>query len=81
MVATKLCRAIRGDVRLFLFLMLSTQAFADGLDPYARLILADSPGAARDGVRVTYLGTNGYQFEFKGTRLTCRSLSISLDHG
>ena len=69
MVATKLRRAIRGDVRLFLFLMLSTQAFADGLDPYAWLILADSPGAARDGVRVTYLGTNGYQFEFKGHAL------------
>jgi L-ascorbate metabolism protein UlaG (beta-lactamase superfamily) len=50
--------------------MLSTQAFAGGLEPYARLILADSPGATpRDGVRVTYLGTNGYQFEFKGHAL------------
>ena len=60
---------IRDDVRFFLFLMLSTQAFAGGLDPYARLVLADSPGAAREGVRVTYLGTNGYQFEFKGHAL------------
>jgi L-ascorbate metabolism protein UlaG (beta-lactamase superfamily) len=65
LVAAKLRRVIRGDVRIFLFLMLSTQGFAGGLEPYARLILADSPGAVRDGVRVTYLGTNGYQFEFK----------------
>ena len=57
---------IRDDVRFFLFLVLGTQAFAVGLDPYARLVLADPPGAARDGVRVTYLGTNGYQFELKG---------------
>jgi L-ascorbate metabolism protein UlaG (beta-lactamase superfamily) len=49
-----------------LFLSFTTQAFAGGLDPYARLILADSPGAAPDGLRVTYLGTNGYQFQFKG---------------
>jgi hypothetical protein len=69
LVAVKLRRVIRGDVRFFLFLMLSTQAFAGGLEPYARLILADSPGEARDGVRVSYLGTNGYQFEFKGHAL------------
>jgi L-ascorbate metabolism protein UlaG (beta-lactamase superfamily) len=69
LVAAKLRGVIRGDVRFFLFLMLSTQAFAGGLEPYAGLILADSPGAARDGVRVTYLGTNGYQFEFKGHAL------------
>jgi L-ascorbate metabolism protein UlaG (beta-lactamase superfamily) len=69
LVAAKLRRGIRDDVRFFLFLMLSTQAFAGGLEPYARLIPADSPGAARDGVRVTYLGTNGYQFEFKGHAL------------
>jgi L-ascorbate metabolism protein UlaG (beta-lactamase superfamily) len=69
LVATKLCRAIRDGVRFFLVLMLGTQAFAGGLDPYARLILADSPGATRDGVRVTYFGTNGYQFELKGHAL------------
>jgi L-ascorbate metabolism protein UlaG (beta-lactamase superfamily) len=28
-------------------------------------VVADTPGAARHGVRVTYLGTNGYQFEFR----------------
>ena len=69
LVATKLCRAIRDGVRFFLVLMLGTQAFAGGLDPYARLIVADSPGATRDGVRVTYLGTNGYKFELKGHAL------------
>jgi L-ascorbate metabolism protein UlaG (beta-lactamase superfamily) len=69
LVAAKLCRAIRGGVRYFLFLVLSTQVFARGLEQYAGLIHADSPGAVRDGVRVTYLGTNGYQFEFKGHAL------------
>ena len=29
----------------------------------------DSRATPRDGVRVTYLGTNGYQFEFKGHAL------------
>ena len=49
-----------------LFVSFTTQAIAGGLDSYARLIVADSPRAARDGLRVTYLGTNGYQFEIKG---------------
>jgi L-ascorbate metabolism protein UlaG (beta-lactamase superfamily) len=31
--------------------------------------VADSPDAAHNGVRVTYLGTNSYQFEFKGRAL------------
>lgn len=52
-----------------LLLSFTAQALAGGLDPYARLVLADSPGALRDGVRVTYLGTNGYQFQFKGHAL------------
>ena len=69
LVAAKLRRAIRDDVRFLLFLLLSTQAFAVGLDPYARLILADSSHERGDGVRVIYLGTNGYQFEFKGHAL------------
>ena len=51
------------------FLTLATHAFGAGLGSYAQLVVADSPGAARDGVRVTYLGTNGYQFEFKGHAL------------
>src|SRR5207249_9368210 len=62
-------RVIRGHVRFLLLLTLTTNAFGAGLGSYAHLVVADSPGAARDGVRVTYLGTNGYQFEFKGHAL------------
>ena len=35
----------------------------------AQLVVNDSRATPRDGVRVTYLGTNGYQFEFKGHAL------------
>ena len=52
-----------------LFLGFTAQAFGGGLGSYPHLVVADTPGAARDGVRVTYLGTNGYQFEFKGHAL------------
>ncbi len=62
-------RFIRGDMRLFLFLILSAQAFAAGVDRYTDLVVSDSPATPRSGVRVTYLGTNGYQFEFKGHAL------------
>jgi L-ascorbate metabolism protein UlaG (beta-lactamase superfamily) len=58
-------RFIRGHVCLSIFLLLSAQAFAAGLDRYAHLVVTDSDTTPRDGVRVTYLGTNGYQFEFK----------------
>jgi len=61
---------MRTQVRVLLFLLFSTQGFAAGLAPYANLVVADSLGAApRNGMRVTYLGTNGYQFEFKGRAL------------
>ncbi len=60
---------IRGRVRFFFFLTLATHAFGAGIGSYTHLVAADSPGAVRDGVRVTYLGTNGYQFEFKGRAL------------
>ena len=56
-------------VRIFLWLIFSAQAFGAGLDPYAQLVVNDSRATPRDGVRVTYLGTNGYQFEFKGHAL------------
>jgi L-ascorbate metabolism protein UlaG (beta-lactamase superfamily) len=56
-------------VRFFFFLTLATHAFGAGIGSYAHLVAADSPGAVRHGVRVTYLGTNGYQFEFKGRAL------------
>ena len=56
-------------MRLVLLFLLSTQAFAGGLDRCAQLVVSDSRTTARNGVRVTYLGTNGYQFEFKGRAL------------
>jgi L-ascorbate metabolism protein UlaG (beta-lactamase superfamily) len=59
---------IHSSVRLLLFLILSAQAFGAGLGSYSHLIVSDS-GAPRHGVRVTYLGTNGYQFEFRGHAL------------
>jgi L-ascorbate metabolism protein UlaG (beta-lactamase superfamily) len=62
-------RVIRGHVRFLLFLTLVTNAFGAGLGSYSHLVVGDAAGPARDGVRVTYLGTNGYQFEFKGHAL------------
>jgi L-ascorbate metabolism protein UlaG (beta-lactamase superfamily) len=62
-------RVIRGHVRFLLFLTFATNAFGAGLGSYAHLVVADSPGMTRNGVRVTYLGTNGYQFEFGGHAL------------
>jgi L-ascorbate metabolism protein UlaG (beta-lactamase superfamily) len=41
--------------------------FAGGLERYRGLVVADAPGErVRGGVRVTYLGTNGYQLETGG---------------
>src|ERR1700730_10451687 len=54
---------------LLLFLAFSAQTFGAGLGSYTDLIVSDSPATSRSGVRVTYLGTNGYQFEFKGHAL------------
>ena len=51
-------------MRIFLWLILSAQAFGAGLDHYAQLIVNDSRAKPGDGVRVTYLVTNGYQLEF-----------------
>jgi L-ascorbate metabolism protein UlaG (beta-lactamase superfamily) len=47
------------------FLVLSTQVLCAGLERYSHLVVADvSPAAPVGGeVRVTYLGTNGFQFE------------------
>jgi len=52
-----------------LFLGFTAQAFGAGLGSYSHLVVGDSAARSRDGVRVTYLGTNGYQFEFKGHAL------------
>ena len=49
-----------------LFVGFTAQAFGAGLGSYVNLVVSDSPAnPPRNGVRVTYLGTNGYQFEFK----------------
>ena len=53
----------------FLLLIFSGQAFGAGFGSYADLVVSDSPATRHNGVRVTYLGTNGYQFEFKGHAL------------
>ncbi|MFL6505527.1 MAG: hypothetical protein ACJ8KC_08930, partial [Candidatus Udaeobacter sp.] len=62
-------RRYRCRVRIFLWLILSAQAFGAGLDRYPQLVVNDSGATPRDGVRVIYLGTNGYQFDFKGHAL------------
>ena len=49
--------------------MFSAQAFGAGLGSHTDLVVSDSPATRHNGVRVTYLGTNGYQFEFKGHAL------------
>jgi L-ascorbate metabolism protein UlaG (beta-lactamase superfamily) len=51
-------------VALLLFLGFSTHVLGAGLNSYAELIAKDSGPMAQNRVRVTYLGTNGYQFEF-----------------
>jgi L-ascorbate metabolism protein UlaG (beta-lactamase superfamily) len=47
------------------FLVMSTQVLSAGLERYSDLVVADVLPAAPVGrdVRVTYLGTNGFQFE------------------
>ncbi|HEU5245539.1 MAG TPA: MBL fold metallo-hydrolase [Candidatus Udaeobacter sp.] len=54
---------------LLLLLGFSTHALGAGLNSYADLIAKDSGATLHKGVRVTYLGTNGYQFKFKGHAL------------
>lgn len=61
------CKVLKGAL-LFLSFGFSSVLGA-GLNSYADLIARDSGTPRRDGVRVTYLGTNGYQFEFDGRAL------------
>jgi L-ascorbate metabolism protein UlaG (beta-lactamase superfamily) len=61
------CKGLKGA--LLLFLGFSTQVLGAGLNSYADLIARDPGTPPREGVRVTYLGTNGYQFEFDGHAL------------
>jgi hypothetical protein len=58
---------IHRGMRWFLLILgFSAQAFGAGLERYSHLIVTDPPGQAPKGVRVTYLGTSGYQFETAG---------------
>jgi len=61
------CKGLKGA--LLLFLGFSTQVLGTELNSHTDLIARDSGTTRRDGVRVTYLGTNGYQFEFDGHAL------------
>ncbi|MEP7015993.1 MAG: MBL fold metallo-hydrolase [Verrucomicrobiota bacterium] len=48
----------------FLFLVLTAQTLCAGLEKYSQLVVEDSsPNASRHGIRVTYLGTNGFEFQ------------------
>ncbi len=67
--AVRVIRVMRGPVLLFLFLTFVARAFGAGLASYPQLVASDSRTNPRNGVRVTYLGTNGYQFEFNGHAL------------
>jgi L-ascorbate metabolism protein UlaG (beta-lactamase superfamily) len=60
--------AIAGRVKTALCaLLLSASVAVGGLERYSELVVADAPGrSVRGGVRVTYLGTNGYQLEANG---------------
>ena len=49
-----------------LAIILLAQLAAAGLEEYSRFIVADSGPSRREGVRVTYLGANGYAFETAG---------------
>jgi L-ascorbate metabolism protein UlaG (beta-lactamase superfamily) len=61
------CKGLKGA--LLLFVGFSTQILGAGLNSYTDLIAKDAGAMPRNGVRVTYLGTNGYQFEFQGHAL------------
>ena len=56
---------------IVLFLALPAQTVCAGLARYSSLVAADPAGASaqHDAIRVTYLGTNGYQFESEGQAL------------
>jgi L-ascorbate metabolism protein UlaG (beta-lactamase superfamily) len=58
-------------LRVIFLLTFSAQALVAGLARYSSFVVADMSNQAvrSDGVRVTYLGTNGYQFESAGHAL------------
>jgi L-ascorbate metabolism protein UlaG (beta-lactamase superfamily) len=61
------CKRLKGA--LLLLLLGFSSVLGAGLNSYADQIARDSGTPPRNGVRVTYLGTNGYQFEFDGHAL------------
>jgi len=60
---------MKGILGSFLFFLISESALA-GLDEYRELVVRDSASPSPDdGIRITYLGVNGYQFEVDGRSL------------
>ncbi len=51
-------------MNVLLLLLLTAQSLSAGLEKYGQFVVADAPHAkSQPGLRITYLGTNGYQFE------------------
>jgi L-ascorbate metabolism protein UlaG (beta-lactamase superfamily) len=65
--------AVELKARVFIFFLLSVTPALAGLEKYSQLVKADPPNATsarpRSGVRITYLGTNGYLLESRDTVL------------
>lgn len=55
--------------RVFVVLLLLARLARADWEEYADLVVRDAEGTARGGVRVTYLGVNGYQLETAGHAL------------
>jgi L-ascorbate metabolism protein UlaG (beta-lactamase superfamily) len=55
-------------IQFLLLPLFATQSLYAGLERYSQLVVAD-PNKKTSGIRITYLGTNGYQFEFGGHSL------------
>src|ERR1700736_6894488 len=58
-------------MRVLFLVLLSIQPLIGGLARYSSLVVADPPDrrGTNDSIRITYLGTNGYQFETAGHAL------------
>jgi L-ascorbate metabolism protein UlaG (beta-lactamase superfamily) len=58
-------------MRVLILLLLSIQPLIAGFARYSSLVVADEPGQrpGNDSIHITYLGTNGYQFETAGHAL------------
>src|SRR4051812_24742831 len=47
---------------VLLIFFFSSQGLCAGLDKYSQFVVADSQSSHAPGIRVTYLGTNGFEF-------------------